>query len=46
MKKIWNAWLKESVYIYCIIYTFITILNSVLYLALGYRDDPVEIGTN
>lgn len=40
MKKIWNAWLKESVYIYCIIYTFITILNSVLYLALGYRDDP------
>lgn len=40
MKKIWDAWLKESVYIYCTIYTIITILNSVLYLVQGYRDDP------
>ena len=40
MKKIWNNWLKESVYIYCTIYTVITILNSVLYLIQGYRDDP------
>ena len=40
MKKIWNNWLKESMYIFSIIYTFVTILNSVLYLVQGYRDDP------
>jgi len=40
MKKIWDNWLKESVSIYCVIYTAVTILNSVLYLAQGYRDDP------
>lgn len=40
MRKIWDNWLKESVYIYCIIYTIVTILNSVLYLIQGYRDDP------
>lgn len=40
MKKIWNKWLKESLIIYCSIYTFVTILNSVLYLLQGYRDDP------
>lgn len=40
MKKIWDNWLKESVYIYCTIYTIVTIMNSVLYLMQGYRDDP------
>lgn len=40
MKKGWNNWLKESVYIFCIIYTMATILNSVLYLVQGCRDDP------
>ena len=40
MKKVWNKWLKESLVIYCVIYTFITLLNSVLYLVQGYRDDP------
>ena len=40
MKKIWDSWLKESVYIFCIIYTIVTVLNSVLYLIQGYRDDP------
>ncbi|MBQ9152354.1 MAG: hypothetical protein IJ130_00920 [Solobacterium sp.] len=40
MKKVWNSWLKESVFLYCIIYTAVTILNSVLYLMQGYRDDP------
>ena len=40
MKKVWNKWLKESLIIYCSIYTFVTILNSVLYLLQGYRDDP------
>lgn len=40
MKKIWEKWLKESLIIYCVIYTVITILNSVLYILQGYRDDP------
>jgi len=40
MRKIWDSWLKESVYIYCIIYTTVTILNSVIYLIQGFRDDP------
>ena len=40
MRKIWNSWLKESVFLYCVIYTAVTILNSILYLAQGYRDDP------
>lgn len=40
MKQIWNKWLKESLVLFCVIYTLATILNSVLYLALGYRDDP------
>lgn len=40
MRKIWDKWLKESVSIYCMIYTIVTILNSVLYLIQGYRDDP------
>ncbi len=40
MKRIWNNWLKESVFIYCVIYTAVTILNSVLYLARGIRNDP------
>ncbi|MEE1252929.1 MAG: DUF6608 family protein [Bacteroidales bacterium] len=39
-EKNWDNWLKESVYIYCTIYTITTILNSVLYLIQGYRDDP------
>ena len=40
MKRIWNNWLKESVFIYCVIYTAVTILNSALYLARGIRNDP------
>ena len=40
MKRIWNSWLKESVFIYSVIYTVATILNSALYLMQGYRDDP------
>ncbi len=41
MKRIWKNWLKESVFIYCVIYTAVTILNSVLYLARGIRNDPI-----
>lgn len=40
MKKIWNSWLKECTFLYCAIYTVVTIMNSILYLAQGYRDDP------
>lgn len=40
MKKVWNSWLREAVFIYCVIYTVFTIMNSVLYLVQGVRDDP------
>lgn len=40
MKKIWNDWLKEGVFIYCAVYTAATLLNSVVYLAQGMRNDP------
>ena len=40
MKKIWNKWLRESLYLFCIIYTIATILNSILYLCQRVRDDP------
>ena len=40
MKKIWNGWLKESVFIFSVIYTLVTILNSILYLLQEYREDP------
>ena len=40
MKKIWNSWLKEAVFIYSIIYTITTIVNSIAYLIQGIRYDP------
>ena len=40
MRKLWNSWLKESTFIYCVIYTIVTIMNSVFYLIRGYRNDP------
>ena len=40
MKKIWDSWLKKSVFLYCVIYTLATILNSVGYLMQGIRNDP------
>ena len=40
MGKIWNRFLKEGVFLYCVLYTIVTILNSVLYLAQGIRNDP------
>ena len=40
MKKIWNSWLKEGVFLYSVIYTVATIANSALYLFQGVRDDP------
>ncbi len=40
MREIWNRWLKIPVTLYCVLYTAITILNSVLYLANGIYEDP------
>ncbi len=40
MKSVWNKWLKQSVFIYCVLYTIATIINSVLYLIDGHYEDP------
>ena len=40
MKRIWNSWLKNAVFIFCGIYTVVTILNSCGYLIQGIREDP------
>lgn len=40
MKKIWNAWLKNSIFIFCVIYTIATLVNSFAYLASGIYSDP------
>ena len=40
MKAIWNNWLKQSVFLYSVLYTVATIFNSMLYLINGYYEDP------
>ena len=40
MKRVWNSWLRESCFIHCLIYTFVTIVNSVAFLMQGVREDP------
>ena len=40
MKIIWNGWFKESLFLYSVIYTIVTIVNSILYLMQGVRNDP------
>ena len=40
MNKNRNSWFRESVFIYSVIYTAVTILNSILYLSQGVRNDP------
>ena len=40
MRKIWDDWLKNSIFLYCVIYTAATIANSAGYLLQGVRDDP------
>ena len=40
MKNIWNKWLKNAIYLYCFIYTIVTIVNSIGYLASGIYSDP------
>lgn len=40
MKSAWNHWLKQSVFLFSILYTAATITNSVLYLLKGVYEDP------
>ena len=40
MNKIWNNWLKECVFIYSLIYTITTVVNSIAYLIQGIKYDP------
>lgn len=40
MKSIWNNWLKQSVFLYSVLYTVATVFNSVLYLLNGFYEDP------
>lgn len=40
MKKIWNEWLKDLVFMYSVIYTIATLVNSVAYLINGTYSDP------
>ena len=40
MKRLWNGTIKNILLIYCGLYTFATILNSILYLANGTYEDP------
>ena len=40
MKSMWNNWLKQSVFLYSVLYTVATIFNSILYLINGYYEDP------
>lgn len=39
-ESVWNNWLRQVVLIYSVLYTFATILNSVVYLLKGYEEDP------
>ena len=40
MKKLWNQWLKQSVFLYTALYTIATIMNSILYLMKDCYEDP------
>ena len=40
MKKIWDEWLKSSMFIFCVIYTIATLVNSIGYLTSGIYSDP------
>ena len=40
MKSMWNNWLKQAVSLYSVLYTFATILNSVLYLLKVHYEAP------
>jgi UDP-N-acetylmuramyl pentapeptide phosphotransferase/UDP-N-acetylglucosamine-1-phosphate transferase len=40
MKQLWNNIFKNALLLYCGLFTFATLLNSILYLAKGIYEDP------
>ena len=40
MKELWNRYLKVPVFVFCAIYTLATIVNSIIYLVQGVKEDP------
>ena len=40
MKRVWHHWLKQAIFLYAVLYTVATIVNSVLYLMKGIYSDP------
>lgn len=40
MKNIWNKWLKNTMLLYCGLYTVATLVNSIVYLVNGIYEDP------
>ena len=40
MKKVWNSGLKQGIFLYTVLYTIATVVNSVLYLMNGIYEDP------
>ena len=40
MRFLWNRWLKNALFLYCLLYTAATLCNSVLYLLKGQYEDP------
>lgn len=44
MKRIWNGWLKDSAFMYCVIYTIATLVNSIAYLVVVHIQILMEIG--
>jgi len=40
MKELWNRYLKVPVFVFCALYTLATIVNSIIYLIQGVKEDP------
>lgn len=40
MKELWNRYLKVPVFVFCALYTLATIVNSIIYLVQGVKEDP------
>lgn len=40
IKGIWNSYLKLPVFLFCALYTVATIINSIIYLIQGIKEDP------
>ena len=40
MKTVWDKWLRQSVFVYCLFYTVATLVNSAIYLIQGVYEDP------